>query len=296
MGQSGEIDFEEFKRSSLHKLERIGIVNIQRPYRGMRVAIKLVLERDAPNEYSIKSGKASITSPEDTTAVDVRGRLSIAISITGNHVSGNVETVDLEVVLGGATIARRRLVEGFEGRCPLELIRRGDKYVGFVSLVMPLEVGDVDVTTAFALPCELSLNKDHLVIGLDSEVDPEDLYLHEPPRPSGGLLLGTDLILGTANELRIVQGPHDAHFVLYCADQLADKPMEYDGCSDWYLDTSRQVVVIDGSLDTEGEARIGIEVPGDEGLAGSLRAYQAIVESGGVVLSAGPAVLKIVKR
>lgn len=295
-GSSGEIDFEEFKGSSLRKLERVGIVNLLRPYRGMRVAIKLLLEREAPNEYSIKSGKASITSPEDTTAVEVRGRLSLATSVAGNRILGNVESVDLEIVLGGATIARKQLVGGFEGRCPLELIRRGDEYVGFVSLVMPLEVGDVDFTTAFALPCELSSNKDQLVIGRDGEVDPEDLYLWEPPKPSGGLLLGTDLILGTANELRIVQGPHNAHFVLYCADQLADKLVEYDGCSDWWLDTSRQSVVTDGSLDSEGEARIGIDVSGDEGLVGSLRAYQAIVETQGGVVSAGPAVLKIVKR
>jgi hypothetical protein len=290
-----EVGFEEFKSACLRRLERNGFVTTFRPYEGLDLTVKLTLERRGSDEYVITSGDASITSPAGTTRVELRGRMSFSMSAAKNGMVGEVQSVAVEGVSGATTLAKKRLWSGYEGKCPLELSRADDAYRGFVSFVMPLEVGDVEFPSAFALPCELSLDRTRMVLGADESVDPKELLIAEPRLQTGGLILAGDLALGGTNPIRIVQGPGDSRFVLYESDRLSEKTAAFEDRPAWYLDRSRQHVVAEGTLDRDGEATIPIDIPEDPALVGSLRVYQALVEAGGAKLATGPAVVKIVK-
>lgn len=295
-GTAGELRLEEFKESCLRTFDRIGITNVIRPYEGMAVSIRMTLARQVLDDYLITEGRASIDAPGGTTQVELRGRMSFSLSRAGGRIFGDVRTADIEAILGGRKIAEKSLWPGYEGRCPVELARGAGDYRGFIALVIALEAGDVEIPAAFALPCRLSSDRARMVIGGDEPFDPEDLYISEPRKPSGGLLLSNDFVLGTTNELRIVMGPRAAHFVLYGSERLNDRTADFEGCAGWDLDTEHQVVIAAGDLDSEGEATIRIELPDDPALTGSMRCYQALVRSGDRKWSVGPAVVRIVKE
>ena len=290
-----EVGLEEFKKSCLRCFERNGFVTLFRPYEGLGLTLKLTLERRALDEYVITNGTASIASPAGTTRVELRGQMSFSMSAAKDGMVGEVQSVAVEVVSGGATLAKKYLWSGYEGTCPLELSRANDAYRGFISFVMPLEVGDVEFPSAFALPCELSLDRTHMLLGADESVDPKELLIAEPRLQTGGLILSGDLAAGGTNQLRIVQGSGNFRFILYESDRLSEKAAAFEDRPEWYLDRSRQRVVAEGNLDRDGEAVIHMEIPDDAALVGSLRAYQALVETEGAKLSTGPVVVKIVK-
>jgi hypothetical protein len=290
------IPFEEFKERCRKRFERIDVTNLVRPYEGRMLTLKISLDRTGDGEYTIRDGGASISSPEGSTEVRLRGRMSLSMSRAKERIVGTVDSFDVDVLFGGVEVANRRLWKGFEGECPLELAREKDGFRGYLSLVVPLVVGGVDVAGAFALPCELSSDRSQMLLGGEGVMDPRDLYIVAPKVITGGFILRGDVAVGATGSLRIVHGPRNATYVLYESDQLAEKTGEFDGSADWWLEVASQVVVAKGTLDSEGEATIKIAIPDDVKLVGSYRFYQALVESEGSRLSTGPGVVKILGK
>lgn len=291
-----EVRLDAFKSSCLRKFDRIGITNMFRPAEGLKVAIRMELERLDLDAYSIQRGFVAVDVPDGTTRVELRGGVSFQLSRSGDRIAGDVRYAEIQVLLDGRKIAEKGLWPGYEGQCPVELVRAEDGYRGFISLVMPLEVGDVEFPSAFALPCCLSLDRTRMVLGGDEPFDPRELYIRGPAQPSGGLILSADFVVGATNELRLVMGPHHGHYVLYGSDRLNDKTAEFDGCSGWNLDLPHQVVAAEGTLDEAGEATIRIDVPEDPALSGTTRWYQAVVESDNTKCSSGVADVRFVMR
>src|SRR5262245_32533300 len=171
----GVIPFEEFKERCRKRFERIEVTNLVRPYEGTMVTLKVSLDRTGDGEYTIRDGEASISSNDRRTEVRLRGRMTFSMSKANDGIVGTVDSVGLDLLVGGARVANWRLWKGFEGECPLELAREKDGFRGYLSLVVPLIVGGVDVAGAFALPCEMSEDRSRMLIGGDGVLDPEQL-------------------------------------------------------------------------------------------------------------------------
>lgn len=267
-----------------------------RLYSGIPTKIQMTLVRRELDDYEIESGFASIDAPEGKARVQLRGRIEFSLSHAEGRIFGDVRSARIDVLLGKTKISEKGLWPGYDGQCPVEVTRGQNDYRGFISLVLPMEMGEVECPTAFALPCRLSLDRNRMVLGDDDAHDPDDLYIRFQPANRVAIVLASDLTVGSTNELRIVSGPPHARYVLYGSDRLAEKSAEFEGCSDWDLDPSRQVVVASGSLDSEGEATVRIELPDDAALVGTFRDYQALIETADAKVATSPAVLKVLKK